>query len=706
VPGFRSITHRVRGRDLLVPVAVWVVVVAVAVAALTWGQSAARSTIRDRQQLRTHLGAAFLATQARDVIARERALGQEYLSGTEVTAEDFGHVATSLGFPAAVLVDERGKLLQVTPPAPERLGVDMTTYPHIRHAVTTGRPAVSPVVPSAARGVPVVGFAVPFETPFGWRVFSGGLEIQSSPLGDYLRTAVALPGARQYLVDSAGQLAAAGDPAWLANGTLDGAAPGLAPTVRAGQGAVRLNGEPAYLNATPVRGTPWTLVVVTPESVLYASVARAQRVTRPAFMAMAALGLVAALLVGRARGARRALAEANARFSSLFHGSMLGMALSAPDGRILAVNPALCRLLDQTADELRSRSLTDLMPAADRPAAERRMRHLMEAETPGGSWAGRYVRQDGSTIDTVQSSTLIRDPDDVPLYFATQILDVTERRRLEQGREDAAAQLTSRTAELERMNAELARAHQSVSDLVAMLSHDLRQPLTTIIGYADLALSTWNLADPEEKLRYLTRIKAGSHRAHAMLEETLTLSALDGGQLVTTPTIVRLDDAVADVLSALEGTLPHVDVSKLRPAKVWVDRSHLNQVLINLLSNAVKYGAPPIAVACDQVEDDVVAIHVTDAGGGVAPEFVPHLFERFSRSEAARQGSQKGTGLGLYIVRSLLRANGGDIRYGHEVGGGSRFTILVPVAGPPSTMSQVPSVATSGRSAARQPHGV
>jgi signal transduction histidine kinase len=105
------------------------------------------------------------------------------------------------------------------------------------------------------------------------------------------------------------------------------------------------------------------------------------------------------------------------------------------------------------------------------------------------------------------------------------------------------------------------------------------------------------------------------------------------------------------------------------------------QVLSNLVSNAVKYGGGRIRVTGAEDGDQAVLV-VSDNGPGVPASFVPQLFERFSRSEEARLGGQKGSGLGLYIVRDLLALNGGTVAYTETPGGGATFTVRLPLREP------------------------
>jgi signal transduction histidine kinase len=232
---------------------------------------------------------------------------------------------------------------------------------------------------------------------------------------------------------------------------------------------------------------------------------------------------------------------------------------------------------------------------------------------------------------------------------------------------------------LEHTNAELTRANVAVSDLVAMLSHDLRTPLTVLLGFSDLAKEAWPEMSEAERMEFVHTVSRAGHSLQSLLEDTLTVSALEGAGLQPRPVPVRIDKAVREALDTLPGPLPDIALDELEAVTAVVDRGHLGQVLTNLLTNAIKYGGGRLAVRTDAGDEEVI-VRVADSGQGVPAAFVPQLFERYSRSDQARQGAQRGTGLGLYITRSLLLANGGDITYEPTPGGGATFRLQLPRA--------------------------
>lgn len=268
------------------------------------------------------------------------------------------------------------------------------------------------------------------------------------------------------------------------------------------------------------------------------------------------------------------------------------------------------------------------------------------------------------------------------------LLDTVER----QARQLAVYEAETREfrAELEETNrgllavyAELQTANQRIADLVAMLSHDIRQPLAVITNYCRLLLDDWDDLDEVQRRGDLGRISVASAGMTQLVEEILTLTQLDAQGLGTHPAPVHVAGAVAEAVAGVPAAEP-ASVSVLGERDAWVlaDPRHLHQILTNLLSNALKYGAPPVDITTSGGADDV-AISVRDRGEGIPDAFLPHLFSRFARADTPTTRTKKGTGLGLYIVRQLAEANRGDITYRTHPEGGGCFTVRLPVAAPP-----------------------
>lgn len=239
-------------------------------------------------------------------------------------------------------------------------------------------------------------------------------------------------------------------------------------------------------------------------------------------------------------------------------------------------------------------------------------------------------------------------------------------------------------AEAEAANAALARANSEISDLVGMLSHDLRTPLSVVNGFAEVLEERWPDLTDEQRQDLFRRITTAGRSLQSMLDDALSVTALDADGLSAEPQPVRLDDAVRDVLQLLADPLDDPDLAGLRPVSASVDPGHLHQMLSNLITNAAKYGAPPYRFDT-RLSGGRATVTLSDGGEGVPPDFVERLFERFARADSHRTGEHKGTGLGLYISRRLAIANGGELRHRRpSEGSGATFVVDLPAASVPS----------------------
>ncbi len=266
--------------------------------------------IEQRTKLRTAIGAQFVQSYVDDLFQRERSQATQALSGDVVSDADFKQAVDSLGFPAAVLLDADGKALEVYPPNSAVVGYDLASqYAHLRAALRGNR-AISTVVPSAATGLPIVAFALPFDTPSGRRVFSGGFDLSSTPLTSFLRNATSIEPNRSLIVDDTGAVVAttaAGAPRALTD--LDGSLAGALR--RGGSGFFREDGARWFFVTQPVKGTPWRLTLAVPTAGLYSPIAGGNLAMRVLASIVFGFACVIAWLVLRL--ARRTREAADAR---------------------------------------------------------------------------------------------------------------------------------------------------------------------------------------------------------------------------------------------------------------------------------------------------------------------------------------------------------------------------------------------------------
>jgi signal transduction histidine kinase len=258
------------------------------------------------------------------------------------------------------------------------------------------------------------------------------------------------------------------------------------------------------------------------------------------------------------------------------------------------------------------------------------------------------------------------------------------RREAEAIAERVTGELYATSEERMRLNEELARANnelqatnQAMRDFVAVASHDLRSPLTSILGFTSTLTQRWVEFSDERRLEFLEVIERRSQHLARMVEDLLTISKIEAGHLDVHRDVVRLRDAFE---TAARDFAEQSDVIEIEPAddvRVAADPDHLQRILVNFIGNAFKYGTPPVNL-CGSASGEWVEIRIRDHGEGVPVEFVPRLFGKFARAEAT--SSKPGTGLGLSIVRGLAQANGGDTWYEPMMPHGSCFALRLPTA--------------------------
>ena len=218
-------------------------------------------------------------------------------------------------------------------------------------------------------------------------------------------------------------------------------------------------------------------------------------------------------------------------------------------------------------------------------------------------------------------------------------------------------ELRERSRELGEANAVLQELDRIKSEFIAVASHELRTPVTTVAGFAETLDFRWEEVDDATKRSLATTLAQQGQRLRRLTHDLLDLSRLEVGALE--PDLQPLD--VAEALAAATESFPELAVHVQCPAglRAVADPEHVHRIVSNYVANAGKYGKPPFSVdAC--CRNGHVVIRVIDHGNGIPESFVPRLFEKFSRE---RSSDGDGAGLGLAIVRGLARANGGDAWY-------------------------------------------
>ncbi|NMR30386.1 ATP-binding protein [Crystallibacter degradans] len=230
---------------------------------------------------------------------------------------------------------------------------------------------------------------------------------------------------------------------------------------------------------------------------------------------------------------------------------------------------------------------------------------------------------------------------------------------------------------------------QAKSEFVATVNHELRTPLSSIIGYLDMIMDDGVGELPHETARMLEIVDRNAHRLNGLVEDVLTLSRSDAGNIQQSIRPVRLSALLQSVLSTLApaAAAGRIDLSLREPASdVQVDADHeqLEQVFVNIISNAVKFtpaGGRVIVDISSSVSDAGIpraCVRVRDTGIGIPPDEVPKLYGRFFRASNATAAAIQGTGLGLSIVQDLVHQHGGELHISSRLHEGTTVSVQLP----------------------------
>ena len=237
----------------------------------------------------------------------------------------------------------------------------------------------------------------------------------------------------------------------------------------------------------------------------------------------------------------------------------------------------------------------------------------------------------------------------------------------------------------------LDRAFQRQRQFTADVSHELRTPLAMLISQADIVLE--RRRTPAEYQRTLSSMRDEARRMAQLVDTMLTLARAEAGQISLVRERLDLRDLAAEVVATMEAFAVErgvrLCIANGESAVVEGDQTYLTQLLLNLVENAVKYTPPggSVAVSVESGRGGA-SLRVSDTGLGIAPEDLPHIFDRFYRADRARSRADGGVGLGLAIARWVAQAHGGDVQAASEIGRGTTLTVRLP---PPSGKTAEPN---------------
>jgi signal transduction histidine kinase len=229
-----------------------------------------------------------------------------------------------------------------------------------------------------------------------------------------------------------------------------------------------------------------------------------------------------------------------------------------------------------------------------------------------------------------------------------------------------------------------ARLERSRAELVSTVAHELRSPLTSVKGFTATLLAKWHRFTDDQKRVMLETVNADADRVTRLITELLDVSRIESGRMEVHRQLVDVPEQARKIIAGRVAAGEPEDRFRLETGdglpETWLDADKIDQILGNLVENAVRHGAGIVTVMVEPARlggDQAVAVSVRDQGEGIPPEVASRVFRQFWRGK--RRG---GTGLGLYIVKGLVEALGGEITVGQAPGGGAEFRFILPAGTP------------------------
>jgi sigma-B regulation protein RsbU (phosphoserine phosphatase) len=370
---------------------------------------------------------------------------------------------------------------------------------------------------------------------------------------------------------------------------------------------------------------------------------------------------------------------ADSDFEDLYENAPCGYLSVRPDGRIDRANRTLAGWMGYQPDDLPGMRLSELLNMAGRIFLETHVAPLLRMQGFFDEFALDLLTKTGTRLPAIANARERRTDADALLFTRLTIMRATDRRRYERGLIDARNESDElKTALEERLRQERENAELR-EQFIAVLGHDLRNPLASIAAGARLMLKA---KTPEDALRLEAMMQSSVGRMAKMIESVMDLArGRLGGGISLSKAITAIEPVLDQVVAELNAAHPERDIEThfQLETPVFCDPARVAQLFSNLLGNAISHGAPdePVRVEAS-AKAEMFELSVANAGAAIPEEARKRLFQPFYRGEA--HGPAQGLGLGLYIAAEIAKAHGGSIDVASSEAE-TRFTFRMPLQG-------------------------
>lgn len=354
------------------------------------------------------------------------------------------------------------------------------------------------------------------------------------------------------------------------------------------------------------------------------------------------------------------------------------------DGLIVFMNPVSEALLGWKLEEIKGKPLVDYFPIINsqtrEPVENPVTRVLREGITVGLARNTLLVTRNGDEIPIDDSAAPIRDEKGNVIGAVLVFRDITERRKSEEA-------LRQSHERYRRLAEQLRESDRRKNRFIAVLSHELRNPLATISNC--LTILERVKPDGEQAQRIMEILQRQVKQMSGLVDDLLDITRIEQGKIELHKKVLELNAVIRQIVEDCRGLCQNNGIHLVAeiPARaiyVNADRTRLTQIVTNLIQNAVKFtraGGSVRVVVEEDVPQSRAIVRVIDDGIGISPDVLPHLFKPFVQADRGAAGNQVGLGLGLALVKALVEMHGGEIcAYSDGIDQGSEFVFWLPIS--------------------------
>ncbi|MBI4417832.1 MAG: PAS domain S-box protein, partial [Ignavibacteriales bacterium] len=361
-----------------------------------------------------------------------------------------------------------------------------------------------------------------------------------------------------------------------------------------------------------------------------------------------------------------------AKYRNLFHQAIQPMFQTSVDGKLLDANNALLRLLGyRDANELAQVNMADLYVVPD---LRNQIKEVVKTKGYVSGLEIQLKRKNGSVITVLEYSRALKDDDGRLMGFEGILEDVTARKALEQ-------KVHQYLEALELSQKELARLNGEKDKLFSVLSHDLRSPFGSILGFCEILATDGETMASEERNEFIRHIREAAQDQLLLVNRLLDWSRFETGRVKMEMRMLDLGKLARGSVDCLAGLARKKSINLVSRVPdglhVQGDEQFLRQVFDNIVGNALKFTPSDgtISLEAEEKEDSSIVLAIKDTGVGIPSEDIPKLFkpeEKYSRDGLE---GERGTGLGLSVCHEIMKKHGGDITVESELGKGTTFKL-------------------------------